>query len=50
MSAMAHTLNELGTGLFAKDKNSTYTWCNEKTAEFLGLDSPSQVIEKRITI
>lgn len=44
---MTLTLDELGTGLFAKDKNSIYTWCNEKTAEVLGLDSPSQVVGKK---
>lgn len=39
-------LKMLPFNYFSKDINSVYTECNESTAEYAGLDSPTQIVGK----
>lgn len=42
----AYILNQLPQGVFWKDINSVYQWCNQSWAEMVGLDSPEEIIGK----
>lgn len=42
----AYILNHLPQGVFWKDLNSVYQWCNQSWADMVGLNSPEEIVGK----